>query len=515
MSKFLLIYPTMITEAPTNLALISAVLRDEGFDSDIIVNTFKRPLEVQDFVDFAKEKGSTIAFITMMTFDVLRVYEIAKALKRAGLEVVLGGCHPTDCPEEGIKNGADIVVRNEAEMTIKELCDYWRGNKQLHEILGITYKQGENIVSNDPRPRMDLDWLPQPDLTKFDIELFKGDDGIIKGFHRIFTSRGCPGVCTFCDWQVFKQTMRYHPISKIMEYIQMVADKYGMTSFSIADDCFTVDPQRVYEFCKQIVRIRPRITWRSNSRANLVSNRMLRAMKKAGCHFTAFGLESGDEETLKRVGKMVTVEENIQAPIMAHEVGMDVYGCLMTGFPWETPKHVQSQIDFIHKLWDAVSLFQVSGSLMPFPGTAIYRMYHKEYGFTNYWLKPEYQNFGIQVYQNALNPLKVSTFYQRYLFDDTYIQKEYFFRYTPEYKAKVREFVLEVGRHNLIYMFPNQPRKQKLILFLSKLSMKLYDIFPDLEMKVGGFFFDLFHKKDRRAGIEKRRDVRRGFVKKL
>ena len=150
---------------------------------------------------------------------------------------------------------------------------------------------------------------------------------------------------------------------------------------------------------------------------------------------------------------------------------------------------------------------------MPFPGTEIYREYAKQYGFEKYWLKPEYQDFGIQVYQNAINPLAVSTFYQRTFFDDTYIQEEYFFRYTDEYKRAVRKMVWEIGEHNLEFMLKNQMWKYRLYLLLGKLSMLGYDLFPNLEKKVGGTLFHLLHKEGQRSFIELLRDKRRGITK--
>ena len=511
--KVLLIYPTPITEAPIHFGIIAALLEQKGFETRIIVNTFKKPLQPRDFVNYARNNLCKRAMISMMTIDVLMVYDIVRVLKRADIEVVIAGPHPTDCPEECLNHFVDIVVRNELEGTLMDIMDYWEGKKELKDILGISYKEGNEIIHNPSRPRIDLDWLPNPKLDIFNQELFKEKDGLIKGFHRLFTSRGCPGRCTFCDHKVYEQTMKYHPIEKIMEYIKMVVEKYGITTFSIADDCFTLDHKRVYKFCEEIKKIKPKITFRVNSRANLVNLELLKTLKEAGCHSIAFGIESNDPETLIKVKKGILPKQNINAVKMAHGVGLEVYACLMTGFPWETTKHIQNQIDYIHEVWNDVSLFQVAGSLTPFPGTEIYREYAKQYGFENYWLKPEYQDFGTQIYQNALNPYRVSTFYQRYLFDDTYIQEDKFFKYTPEYKKKIKEFVFEVGRHNLEFMFPNQKLKQKWILFLSKLSMRLYEKYPKLEKNVGGLLFELFHSKDRRAGIEKRRDKRRGFVK--
>jgi radical SAM superfamily enzyme YgiQ (UPF0313 family) len=507
--KILLIYPTPITEAYIHLGIIGKILQDNGFEVGILENTFKRPLTPIEMATFAKSNGYTTAMICMLTIDVLMVYELFRRLKKEGIEVITAGPHPTDCPDECIENGADIVIRNELEGTLLELIEYWKGGTELKNILGITTRD----FSTEIRPRINLDWLPHPNLELFDHELFKGEDGLIKGFHRVFTSRGCPGRCTFCDHKVYEQQMRYHPIDRMIDYIKLVSKKYGITVFSIADDCFTMGHDRVYDFCRKIKKIEPKITWRANSRANLVTKELLKAMKDSGCHSIAFGIESADPETLLKTKKGTTLQQNINAVKMAHEAGLEVYACLMIGFPWETEKHIQSQIDYIKKVWNYVSLFQVSGSLTPFPGTEIYQEYAKEYGFEKYWLKPEYQDYGIQVYQNCMNPLKNSVFYQRYLFDDTYIQEERFFRYSKGFKKKIREFVFLVGKHNLEFMFPDQPIKQKLILLLSRLSVKGYDLFPNFEKKVGGFLFDIFHSKDRRAKIEKRRDKRRGFIR--
>jgi len=491
----LLISPTLITETPMTLAMLAPIFQEKGFKVKAAVNTFKKPLTIEDFV--TKAEGCDMIGISMLTFEILFVHRLIKALKQAGKFVIVGGPHPTDCPEEMIKAGADVVVVGEGEDVLREILGEYPDIKK-----GI----------RDRKPPVDLIKQPMPNLDIFDKETFMTPEGFMKGIHRIYTSRGCPGKCTFCDWQVFKQNIRFYSIPKIVDEIKRRIDNYGITSFSIADDCFTISKSRVMKFCELVSKITPKVTWRANARANLVWKDMLQAMKGSGCHSIAFGLESGDPETLKRINKMVTLEENIRAPWMAHEAELEVYGCLMTGFPWETKKHLENQLKFIYNVWDAVSLFQVSGSLMPFPGTAIYREFAKQYGFEQYWMKPEYQKFGIQVYQNALNPLAVSTFYERYLFDDTYIQEELFFNYSPEYKAKVREMVYEIGRHNLPFMLKKKPWKVKPYLKLAKLSMWGYDYLPNVEKKVGGWLYKNFHKQGR-SNIERLRDKRRGISK--
>lgn len=480
------------------IATLSSIAKQEGWDSKSCINTFKHPKQIDDFVQYAKKYAADIVGISMLTFEVLFVYDLIIALKKEGFKIIIGGSHPTNAPEECIDSGADVVVIGEGEEVLKDILREWPN------------------IQTGIRPRKpyirDLDKLPLPDLDVFNIDDFKDDTGFIKGFHRIYSSRGCPAFCTFCDSKVFKQDWRSLSISKIIDDIKRRNEEYGITSFVIADDCFTVEHERVYDFCNEIVKISPKIEWRANSRANLVNADLLKAMKHANCFSIAFGLESGDPETLKKIAKGVTLEENIRAPWLAHEAGLEVYGCLMTGFPWETPLSIQNQINFIRETWNAVSLFQVSGSLIPFPGSAIYKKFMKKYGFEKYWMNPSYQNCGIQIYQNALNPLRASYFYQRYLFDDTYIRQDKFFNYTPEYKAKVKELVLEIGKHNLSFMFPRKRLKQKSFFELSKISMFFSDIFPKFEKRVSGFIFDQLNK-NKRSSIENLRDKRRGIVK--
>ena len=545
----LLIYPTIIGEIPNSIAQISSVFESEGFNVHTSINSFNKPLTNKDFIDIAIEVDAQIIGISTLTFQINNTYELIKSFKDLGLTVIVGGPHATTEPEEVINNGADIVVRNEGEETIKELCKLWKGetvkidqeelkkkwNRKvdmglkvpdevannftdgLGSILGITYfdKVEKRIRSNPPRKRIaDLASLPKPNYDVFDHSIFADGKGLVRGTHRIFTTRGCPAKCTFCDWGVFGQRVTFQNIPKIVEEMQRRVDLYGTTNFFIADDVFTVNKKHVDAFCEEVVKISPRIEWQAQTRAEFVDEEMLTKMKEAGCYLVGFGLESGDPETLKRMDKNVPVETNIKATKLAAKAGLKVYANLMVGFPWETPKHIDNTLNMVREIWDDVFLFQVSGSLIPFPGTRIYNEYVKEYPkVKDYWLNDKYQDYGIQTYQNSANPYKCSTYYQRNLFDDSYIREESFFNYTEEFKDKVGEFVFEIGRHNLENIYPST---YKLILFYARISYFLYKKFPKLEKTVVGnlySLFSIFSKKVKRSTGEETRNERRGMGK--
>ena len=513
--NFLLVYPALITEMPYSIAVLAGVLREGGFNIFTVINTFRYPLETEDFVAIAKKNNIRIVGISMLTFQVLKTFKLIRAFKKEGMIVVVGGAHATDCPEEIVSNGADIVVRNEGEVTLRELSNYWKeeGKVSLNQISGLTFrdKTGE-IISTPSRERIqNLAEIPLPYYDCFDLNTFKQPNGLIKGFQRIYTSRGCPGHCTFCDWKVFGQTVSYFPTSLLIDQIKKGVNEYGITSFTIADDCFTINRKHVYAFCEEIVKIRPSVIWQSSTRANLVDREMLSIMKDAGCYLISFGLESGDPESLRKMHKGVKLKDNIESPKIAHEVGLEVYANLMSGFPWETVESIENNIKLIREIWNEVFIFQVSGSLIPFPGSKIYEEFVDKYNFGEYWTKPKYQDYGIQTYQNSLNPYKVSTFYQRNMFDDSYIQEDIFFNYSKEYKLKIKEMVFEIGRHNIEAMFPNSPLRQRFIKLFSKISNAVYMMNPNLEKNIVGNIFR--PQAGKRSNVEIDRDFKRGFVK--
>jgi len=511
MKKLLLIYPSPMSEMPTSLAMITAIFKEFGWDVRIEENTFKFPLDNDYFMQVACQYRPDIVGISMLTMQVLKVYSLVKRLKKYGFFVIAGGTHVTTCDYEAVRNGVDIVFRNEAEESLREFLS----EKKYSEILGITYRNKRGYISRtEDRPRIkDLSILPDPDFSAFDLERFRLDgDGLLKGLHRIYISRGCPGKCTFCDYKVFGQRMTFNSTERVMTDIQNRVTKYGITKFIVADDCFTVNRKQAKKFCDGIKKISPSVSWQCWTRADMMTPKMAAMMKDAGCYMVIFGIESGDDETLRRTKKHTTREININAARVAHRAGLQVGVNLMFGFPWETVQSLQNTLDMIYELWDITHMFNGSGSIVPFPGTELYSQYVDEYGFKDYWLKERYQDCGVSLYQNAENPYAVSTLSQRYMYDDTYVQEEYFFKYSEEFKEKLSEVSYEIGRHNLQTMYPGHPLKQKAIIWTCKLSRLVYRYFPNLEKRVGSL---LFKKKTRRPAIEDTRNVARGQTNKL
>ena len=64
------------------------------------------------------------------------------------------------------------------------------------------------------------------------------------------TARGCLHKCTFCPTQIWnKRIYRTRPMDLVIEEVHEIVGRYGMREINIRDDTFTLDRDRVVEFC--------------------------------------------------------------------------------------------------------------------------------------------------------------------------------------------------------------------------------------------------------------------------
>ena len=501
--KVLLIYPTPISVLPYGVLYIADVFRRNNCQTKLLVNTFKKPYATDDFLQAAAEFKPDIVGLSFATLDILNVYDLIKKIKKdSGAVVICGGPHPSCRPDEVLSNDADIVVNGEGELTAAELGRLFAHlhknsgrinlfapdiQQDLEAIDGISYRDSMGLIKhNSPRARnVDLNSLPIPDFGLLDPEPFMAADGTLKGFNKIENGRGCPNQCTFCDRSVFGNRYINKLPERIIEDISFLKTTYGYTDFYFTDDTFTINNDYVTDVCDRIISSGLDISWACATRVNTVTPKTISKMKEAGCRRIIFGVESGDNDWLRRTRKGFTVDIAIRALNHTFEAGIETHVNLMYGFPWETPEHIENQIRFVKYAAKLVNIFQTYGALIPYPNTAVFDEYRDEYNLEGWWLRERYQNCGQVIYQNVLNPYKVSTFYHRNLHDDTYVYEDYFFNFSREYKKKVRELAFLLGRHNLKSQYHSK-LVQNLYYYTGLFSRHLFEINPYIEKKIAG-----------------------------
>ena len=320
--------------------------------------------------------------------------------KSLGAQTIGFGTHVTPIPRRSMESfpSLDFVLRGEPELGLRELVDSLEGREprdrqilklfrdtdpewrplsaleprerdDLSHIKGLVWRQNGQIVLNPDRPFVaNLDDLPLPKhdmlpLNAYRIPMFKGP------YSFIVTSRGCPAGCKFCIKHVsYGRSIRLRSPESIMQEIRLLAD-LGVHNINMYSDLFTASREQVMGLCKLIVESGLRIQWTCNSRVDYVDEEMLQAMAQAGCLMISWGIESANEQVLKRAHKGISREQIVRAINWSKKAGILNWGYFIIGLPGETEETIQETIAFAKKLPVDIVLFHIAA---PYPGTPFF-----------------------------------------------------------------------------------------------------------------------------------------------
>ncbi len=281
--------------------------------------------------------------------------------------VITGGPHPSMVGQEVLKCAAiDLAVKGEGEITIIELLNAIDSGSSLDSIKGLIYRRGDLAVENPPREFIkDLDSLPFPYI--YAKEVLKDYDKYPKAaFGYIFATRGCPYNCFFCGsrnvWS--RQTRFRSPENVVRERKTLQRD--GLRLFYFVDDNFGVNKGYISDLCNALIKYCPGIKWSCEFHVNLVEDEVISLMKKAGCFLIQIGIESGNNEILKKMRKTITIEEAYAAARTIKKYGIQLQAFFIIGFPQETEQSLNDTVTAMEKIKCDVLTYSI---FTPYPGT--------------------------------------------------------------------------------------------------------------------------------------------------
>ena len=129
---------------------------------------------------------------------------------------------------------------------------------------------------------------------------------------------------------------------------------------------------RTEEICSALLKLPFRVAWDCNGRLNYATPSLLRLMKKCGCKYINYGIESLNQKLLNQMHKGLTVEQitkGIEATLTAQiSPGLN----LIWGFPGDTVENLQAAVEFLMK-YDPCHELRTIRPVTPYPGTALYQ----------------------------------------------------------------------------------------------------------------------------------------------
>jgi hopanoid biosynthesis associated radical SAM protein HpnJ len=269
------------------------------------------------------------------------------------------------CPE------LDFVVRGEFDHAVVEFAQ----GRPLAEIRGIAYRDASGTVRfTEPRPQMhteELDALPfATDVYRRDLNIEKYTvPFLLYPYVSLYTTRGCPALCTFCQWPqtISGHAWRVRSVENVVREVRQALEYWpGLKEFFWDDDTFNIRKDRVLALCEKFKPLKFR--WSCNARVHS-DYETLKAMAQAGARLFITGLESGSDQILKNIKKGATTAMAREFVRNCKKVGIRVHGDFILGLPGETRETIQQTLDFAKEL-DCETV-QISMA-HAFPGTELY-----------------------------------------------------------------------------------------------------------------------------------------------
>jgi radical SAM superfamily enzyme YgiQ (UPF0313 family) len=355
-----------IVVPPLGIAYLAAVIEKQGHSVSII-DAFAEALDLHSLEDRVKKIAPDLIGITGMTPVIDNAFRTAGICRRYAKYVVIGGPHVSAAGSKVFEQCPDVdyVIQGEGEISFPLLVEALERNKDITNVPGVITRDFSNL----PSPLIDeLDSIPFPARHLLPNERYRYilSSGKVT---TMFTSRGCPYHCVFCDKAVFGSKWRARSAANVLDEIELVRRDYGIDSIIFYDDLFTLDKKRVLEICQGIIDRELKIEWKCEGRVNLADKETLTLMKKAGCSMIAYGVESGNQKGLDYLNKGTTVEQIRNAFELTKRAGIRPMAYFVLGIPVETYDDELRTIDFAKEIKPAYAQFSV---LSPVPGTKLY-----------------------------------------------------------------------------------------------------------------------------------------------
>ncbi len=329
-----------------------------------------RDVEVK-FYDDRMEKipfdeTTDLVAMSVETYTAKRAYQIASEYRRRGVPVVMGGFHPSLCPDE-VARHAEAVVTGEAEELWPRVLDDARHGKL------------EKFYRSTTRP-------PLAGLRP-DRSIFKGKRYLPIGL--VEAGRGCHFKCDFCAVQtVFSQTQTRRPTDEIIA--ELTAIKKGKKLFFFVDDNITSNLAQAKEFFRALIPLG--IRWVGQSSINAAHDEeFLDLLVRSGCQGVLIGFESLNSQNLAAMNKTFNTARGgfttALANLRKHHIR--VYGTFVFGYDGDTQASFAETVDFAEEHAMYIAAFN---HLTPFPGTPLYRRLASEGRllYDAWWLDDRY-----------------------------------------------------------------------------------------------------------------------------
>lgn len=281
--------------------------------------------------------------------------EFVRKIRQPGRKIGFINAFATAKPEIFLEE-ADFVIKGEPEEAAIRIAKGELDPKGIIESPLIT----------------DLESLPFPDWDGFPVYRY-GYYPVLKKRPTLplLTSRGCSFDCSYCPYMVTQtEKWRRRGAGNICDEIEYLQKKYGVRSLVVRDIMYTQSKQRAIQISEEIIRRGIQVEWSCETRADCLDEESLKLYYRSGLRAIHLGIESPEDEIVKKSGRL-PIKETQQEKIIrvCEKIGIKIIGFYILGFIHDTESSMTKTIEYAKHLNTPLAQFDV---MTPYPGTKFF-----------------------------------------------------------------------------------------------------------------------------------------------
>jgi hypothetical protein len=384
--RVLLINPNQMKPAvgPIGLDYLAASLTVEGFAVDVLdlcfVEEYRAALDGYfrehsvDAVGFSI-RNTDDCYYTGQAFFLPRYRDMIQIIQeQTSGPLILGGVGFSIMPESVLCYcGADLGIVGDGEWALPLLLRRLACGEEYGDVPGLVHRTERGTAVNPPAFR-DLDELPSPRRGAIDNYYYLREGGM----GGLETKRGCPRGCIYCADPVAKgRKCRVRSPSRVADEIEHLLE-LGVDWLHTCDSEFNIPADHAEAICEEIIRrgLGEKVRWYAYCAPRPFSTGLASLMKRAGCIGIDFGVDSGNDGMLHRLGRDFTAVDLREVARICHQQGITFMYDLLLGGPGETRETVRETIELMREA--NPTRVGVAAGVRIYPSTPLARMVHQE-----------------------------------------------------------------------------------------------------------------------------------------
>lgn len=316
--------------------------------------------------EFPEDKYDQI-WVSATSPQMAEIKRVGRIVKDYSAISVLGGASVWANPDSCKNLGYDLLVGGEADSP--------GAMKSILAHIGTgAYKAFPYMFAPVSKT---LDWaLPPVRRWSYKYHSFLTDrEGNSRPCTTMFTSRGCPLECAFCESGrhgiIWDRLTRYEPLENV-EFQIAQAEMLGYSALAYYDDILPLNKKRMMEIME--LHRKYGMIWRCFLRSDIINNHggfeYMQAMADGGLVEIFVGVESADNKIKEGITKKTTIDQDENIVKWCRELGIKCKLSFILGLPGESMESMERTRQWILSQ-DPQGLRIQVGRLIPFAGTPL------------------------------------------------------------------------------------------------------------------------------------------------